>query len=333
MILASLLALAAVRAPAPPPACTPASSIRTSVTAIARNPGRFMGRCVTVSGPSSATALFSGVDGIYLGQWPSVFDGTVGARHRIGLYSESNRLRAARLSTGGPAHLTVTGRVDSCELMQNRLRAASRQRGDAIIIPMMGGYCHWFGGPVIQLASYTHDPAVRYERLTGEAARTRVGDLVAATARTPGLAALQAFAREFADAIRRGDRAALAALHDFGTDLRGDDDRRVLAYLLEMPDSPFAEMRRGADPGVAIFVRRNASIERDVEVSGVLCFCRAGHCGDNWPISIIDAANGPDKPYACTIVEPRNWEPRRGGLHTYVNAAWLLEPARTASRR
>ena len=37
---------------------------------------------------------------------------------------------------------------------------------------------------------------------------------------------------------------------------------------------------------------------------------------NRWPICDLDTGNSADRPYVCTIVEPRDWLPRRGGLST-----------------
>ena len=197
MIFEALIAIAAAQSPPPVPACTSDIATPATVTEIARRSANFIGRCVTLSGPSSGASLFSGIEGIYLGQWPSVFGGRVGARHRIGLYSQNHALRDRSLMANGPPHLSVTGRVDSCERLHARLEAAHPDG-----LAMMGGYCHWFGGPYVDVASWSVDPAIRYERLVGEASRRRVGDLVPAPAGIRDLAALRAFARDFLDAVR-----------------------------------------------------------------------------------------------------------------------------------
>ena len=199
---------------------------------------------------------------------------------------------------------------------------------------MLGGYCHWFDGPIVDVASWSIDSGVRYERLIGEAARRRFGDLVSATPVTPNLKALLAFGHDFLRAVRNRDRAALAALHGFSPDTRNTDDRRVLSFILDDPDSPFRQLRAGIGTTPAIFVRRDVERRPDEGVGGVLCFCRTENCRSRWPISILDTGNSADKPYVCTIVEPRDWVPRRGGLNTASRGeSWLREPARTAFRR
>src|SRR6185436_4112182 len=113
-----------------PRACTAATAVRAAVTEITRRPDRFMGRCVTVTGPASGTTIYSGVDAIYLGQIPGVVSGPAATRGLIGLYSEGHRLRTELAPERGLAHLVVTGTVDSCERMRDRLRAeVERERG------------------------------------------------------------------------------------------------------------------------------------------------------------------------------------------------------------
>lgn len=334
--LAALLLASLQPVTADPSGCTAQRAQRVTVEQIARRPERYYGRCVTVSGPVGTTAIYSGVEGIYLAHRSSTghTSGPPASLHRIGLYARNNAIRA-RQTGRPPERMTVTGIVDSCERMEAR---ADVSRGPDDVLPiLLGGYCHWTNGPVVSAASFQVNPAVRYERLAGEAARRRYGNIRPAPPNWPHLPELRAFASEFLTALRAGDRAALAALHDTRPDTTHIYDSAVLAYLLTDATSPFAEIRRGPMPQMAIFVptapQSFAVGAPGTEPEGIICFCRTSDCGDRWPIFHGDSENAADKPYACTSVQPADWLPRKAQMETWPGRAWLMEPRRTAFRR
>lgn len=340
----SALMLQAVSAPpeapspnAEPP-CTPQNADRTEVTAITQSPLDFLGRCVTVSGPASGISLYSGVEGLYLTQrfGPDGNIPSAGLRHRIGVYAEDNAIRLASRAWRGPATLTVTGRVDTCEAMKARAEQAARAAGQIPII-MMGGYCHYHSGPVVRAASHEVDTSVRYERLVGEAARRQFGNLVAAPADWPTRPLLLALAEEFRAALIAGDRHKLADLHDFGPGSTNPSDAKLLDFLLD-PGSPFAEIRDARSTALMLFIFNSQTspkgyAEATRNPGGTVCFCRTRNCSESWPISLSDAANRADRPFVCTKIEPRDWTSRKAGFHTSIGTSGLAEPAKTAFHR
>jgi hypothetical protein len=324
MILFAALALASPPGGAP---CTAETATRTTVTDIGENLDRYLGQCVTVSGPASSVALFSSVEGIYRSQRLTA-EGNPDAgeerRHRLGLYSQGNAIRTMR--PGKVPWLTVTGTIDSCERKHDRAVAAAGK--DSIV--MMGGYCHYYGGAVIDAAAFSVDRSKAVRRLTGEAARREVGDLVVAPDDWPHLAALRSAGEEFREALGRGDRSALARLHDMKP---GGPDSAFLEGLVVGSESPFADVRRDPSLPMAVFIRRS-DLERAragrpaEEPFGTICFARKTGRDIDWPISANDADNDPARPYACTSVVWRDWAARRIGLDTPVSrGGWLAEPA------
>jgi hypothetical protein len=323
------LALAAVQpAQTRPPPCTARGAIRTDVVAIARAPERFLDRCVTVTGALAGIRMYSGREGLYLTSrfGPDGNPTAADLQHRIGI--DKQEIRNLRMPH--PMRATVTGRVDSCERRGERARARRTAQGEIPIV-MLTGYCHYQGGPTIVVDAYEIGQQ-GYERMTGEAARRRYGNIALIPADWPHRAALEQLAAQFLAALRTGDRAALAALHDIRPGSTNESDRAQLFSLLDDPASPFVQLRRAAPSQSAIFVtsREGAAIPEDY-VSGILCFCRTGDCATRWPIAFNDADNGPDRPYVCTKVEPRDGGPIRARLRTPTRG-WLAEPSRTAFR-
>jgi hypothetical protein len=324
MFLAALLALLAQSPEPPRPDCEAANSVETTIAEIHRQPARYLDQCVRVSGLFAGIRMYDSRDGIYLtGRLGS--DGNsipANLHHRIGI--DNQEMRNLRLRA--PTRATVTGRVDSCERRYQRVL-------DAGGIPFLAGYCHYEGGPTIVVSHYRLNGG-RYERLAGEAARLRFGNIARLPADWRHRAMLESLAADFLAALQRRARARMAELHDFRADTGNEHDQVVLAMLLAQPDSPFAQLRETASPQMAIFVTNpGGSPVADENVSGILCFCRAADCTDRWPIALIDVDNAPDRPYACTRVVPRDWTRGGAGLDTPVSQrGFLAEPAATAFR-
>lgn len=326
------LAAIALAATASGAQCTPDNSIRTTVTAIGEDLDRYLGRCVTVSGPASSNAIFSGVEGLYRSQRLRA-DGTADPRelrrHRLGLYSENDAIRSRRSSL---PWLTVTGMVDSCERRKARALARAVAEGGKDSVVIMSGDC--IGEAVIDAAAFSVDRSRKPRRLTGERARLAVGDLVLAPNDWPHLAALRAVGEEFRAALRSGDRPALARLNDIGVK-PGGHDQSLLDSLTQSSRSAFAEPRRDPSLPMAVFIRRHKLEGASAgmppgEPSGTICFGRRGGRPVAWPISALDADNDPSRPYACTDIVWRDWAKRKIGLDTRLSrGGWLAEPARS----
>ncbi len=326
MWLAPLLLAAAPAAPA----CTAATSIRVSVERLASNPRRWVGRCVTVSGPVRYHDMYSDVGGLYLTRrWAS----PASWRHRIGLYrsGEADGVDRARLRQG-----TVTGIVDTCEGIYRRSEtknAVEQKRLDEegrgeIIISMATGYCHYTGGTVIHVAEESNEPGASFTRLVGEGARARYGSLAVDPPEWISLRRVRAVAAEVRAAVAAGDRERLSAL--FGKFGAGPEE---LAYLLDRPDSPFRELRNPRRrPSIAVLVEEvdygGEPLRRRADRNAYLCFCRRGDCSELWPIADFDTSNRPDRPYACLESEEDG-----AGFHFLrvpMDEGPLAEPARTA---
>ncbi|HEY6815841.1 MAG TPA: hypothetical protein VI168_09915 [Croceibacterium sp.] len=320
-LLAPLL-FAAQAAPVQPAPCTEAESVRTTVVEIGRDPERFLDQCVTVTGAVSGIFMFSGQEGMYLAYRYGREGNPDGeARmHRIGI--DRQDIRNLRMTY--PQETTVTGRVDSCERRAERIRAAGG-------IPFLGGYCHYADGPTIVVDRYSITEK-RYERMTGEAARARYGNLALMPEDWPTRDQAEAAVAEFLTALRAGDRAAMAELHE-APDEPNEHYDSLLYGLLQDTYSPFLQARKGEGGQVAYFVLAGADgtlFGREyAKPTGYACFCRTADCTDRWPISSNDANNAWDRPYACTHIELRDYRPDPV-FSTPVGDGWLVEPAATA---
>lgn len=138
------------------PQCSPSTAERATVGEIKRRPDRFLGRCVTVSGPVDPISIYASDAArarshrlLRLRGTPTEPD----PRHRLGLYRGDDRSEGRGLD----GHWKITGIVDDCELMYERAQekaarervAGTQEDGEAMVVIMMTGYCHYLSGPVI----------------------------------------------------------------------------------------------------------------------------------------------------------------------------------------
>lgn len=313
--------------------CTASTATPVAVTDIGERLEYYLGRCVTVSGPATSLALFSSVEGIYRSQRLTAegnSDPGEARRHRLGLSSRNNAIRSLKL--GKVPWMTVTGIVDSCERKRDRAVEAARAAGEVAVI-VGAGYCHYYGGAVVNAVAFSIDRSKAAQRLTGEAARREVGDLVPAPDDWPQLAALRRTGEEFRLALGRGDKRALAEMHDMSAK-PGGQDSVFIENLVSGAESPFAEVRRDPSLPMALFVRRG-ELERARSGRlpewhfGTVCFARRADRSIDWPISANNADNDPARPYACASVVQRDWAVRKIGVDTPASrGGWLAEPDR-----
>lgn len=315
--LAGLL-LAAVPQPAVP--CSERTATRATITQIGTNLPEWVGRCVTLEGPLSATTLYDSVQGLYLSNRIAAdghYKKEARRRHQIGLYVREDTLRSLLLDGRGLPHLRVTGTVDSCERIYDRAMA----KAGKLKLVFIGGYCHYTDGAVIHAVDWKLDTDRRYARLTTPEARREFGDLVEAPADWPGLPEVRRQADAFRRAIVARDRDALAALHDISP----TPDTWPLMEMLSRLTDPVPPFAIDAEP--AIFIRRYDVSRPFDRPYATICFRRAVGTEDIWPISANDADNAASRPYFCTHTV---WG-RDGGvkLDTPISRGrWLAEPAR-----
>jgi hypothetical protein len=111
---------------------------------------------------------------------------------------------------------------------------------------------------------------------------------------------LRDLAYRFRRAVATGDRKSLSSFDPF---VGGED----LRYVFEDHDSPFRELRDGADKPFEVLVEEDDSTGRSSEMrqdrEAELCFCRTDDCSDSWPIASFDARDDLDHPYVCVAVE------------------------------
>lgn len=332
-MIAWAAALAAAAAAAP---STMSTAVRTSIARIGEDINRWVGRCVTLEGPMTSTALFSDIPGLYRANRydrEGNPDPVAVRRNRIGLYDDKRALRAmASRDPPGLPHLAITGVIDSCERMYQR---AVAQAGSNAVI-MMSGYCHYFGGATIRATSFAVHPTRRYARLTGEHLRNTLGDLTELPDKWSTAPALRDMARKILVAGASGDAAQIAAWHDGKPDTTNEHDLAALALFAA--NRPWFEQALRRPDAVSILVSRSAArrVAAGLEKAdrfATICIARGDPSRTAWPLSSADADNAPERPYVYTRTDVQDWRKGGWGLDTRQSrGGWLAEPVRTAFR-
>jgi hypothetical protein len=149
--LASLL-LAAAQPQPQGAACTTADAMPTDVRQMAREPERWLGRCVRLEGYIDYNRFYSDVAGFYR-YYASNYD-DMRNDGWLGLYPPR------RYGFSGPMRRgTVVGLVHDCEA--DRLRAEDRAPNSII---MMTGFCHYRYGLVLRRVSLRAQAAADFRR-------------------------------------------------------------------------------------------------------------------------------------------------------------------------
>lgn len=331
ILLAALLALAVQDAPdvSADPACRPAETIDATVAQIGRDPGRFVERCVRISGLLYQGILHDNRDSLYLARLNSVDGAGLRSSPVHHLWIAGSRRQGLRNEMPVPA--TVIGRIDTCAQRARRHVVQMLAEPGAIVVA--SSHCYAAHGQMI-LASDINLGRTGSERMTGEASRARFGNLSPMPALWPMRARMEAVVQRLLAALRSGDRREAGLIHGIGPasrDAAGAADRTLSAYLFDDPASPWAPFRSAAPSQIAYFVPRlDDSRAAPEDVAAVACFCRVGDCSDRWPISSLDVRHQPGRPYACTRLFPRDWVASGVEIETDRERSGPAEPVRTA---
>ncbi len=178
--------------------------------------------------------------------------------------------------------------------------------------PMLSSYCESFNGRAIRVTHVVDLGPADFVRLRPGEATSDLGNL-SPLPEGDSRRQMQTAAARFLGAIRSGDRTALATMHGGGPGgqrARGDLER-VLAIMLESPDSPFADLRTRSAVTTEIFGWKpplwaddawRSETARIGAADAIACFSARADAATLWPIDSKDADNIPGRPYACTRI-------------------------------
>ena len=297
MLLAALFALQSAAAERPQP-CTQANSTPATIADVTTQ-RRLVRRCVAVTGLYRRGALIVSTDTLYLPGISWAGDPDREPAYRQLLILRNGQL-PRRLPRDGVYRATAFGRVGDCE----EIRQANQASAGPDEIVMTTGLCHYLPGAFLQVPDPDVVDLVLAFRLTGEAQRARVGDLIPPPEAWQYRTFVEDHAGRYLRALRGGDRAALLALHMPGG---RPEQARAGVRLAFGQHSGFTAIRTApTPPQVAIFIEDapgpatwSEGFRGFREYSSTICFCREAGCTERWPISVIDADNREDRPYVC----------------------------------
>src|SRR4051812_10496285 len=282
-------AFAASLAAAAPPPCTLAAAEPTTIREIAREPKRWLGRCVRLEGFTSGYTFYEDAAGLYR----SVASDSADRPNDgwLGLYfSDSSDFKK------GSRHASVAGYVDDCERSYDE-GVAQADPGEIV---MMVGYCHYRGGLVLKNVTARHGKPLTLTRLTGEKARLAAGDLLTEEeAGLPPATPLRLLSR-FVTAVRADDSEAADAVADSYNENVGENAGRLAKWRSFLTRGPFAFLRKTPRKPVLFRTRQSQdAVKYHYQADWFACFCRATDCGATWPISAMDALADRDEAYTC----------------------------------
>ncbi len=207
-----------------------------------------------------------------------------------------------------PRSIRVMGVVSDCATA-----ARTTRTGGPEVITELSGYCHYFNGRTLIAQSVSDIGPAQFARVRPSTAGAELGNLSPLADGDVRLQMLTA-ARRLIDAIRAGDRAAVAAMHGGGPNAsRAPSELEPVNRLLfEDSQSPFASLRN-SDNVVAIEIfgwreplwadaQWRVARERTGTAEAIACFSAHANAAALWPIDSKDADNLPGRPYACSRV-------------------------------
>jgi len=249
--------------------CTADNSERTSVAAVAADPGAWMGRCVAVEGVYSAERVYEDADAIY---------GVTG--HAVGGFVDG--LGAAPGGIRG----TFVGRVSDCAVAEEILLTAQlRAPGISLHERVLG--CTQQTGPFLMFMSHGE---LAESGLTRRLPGSKGGNLVQAPVDWEHRATMAQRANAFAFVLRGGNVDGIARLLG---------DRYRAEQLVADEGSALAKLK-AASGEPEIFMQRGLGAD---EAAGEACWCLTRDCAKRWPIDSRDADNQATRPYACLRIE------------------------------
>lgn len=203
--------------------------------------------------------------------------------------------------------MRVIGTLSNCATIE----AIGRELNADDPVNLMG-YCHSFSGITLTVVSTETLGSAPLERMLPVAAGPTIGNLSPLAEGDTRQQMLAAAAR-YLTAIRTRDRDTLAVMHGGGPDGRRAprDLDRVLAIILDQPDSPFAALRSTDTITTEIFGWKpplwaddawRAETARTGTADAIACFSTSRDAAMLWPIDSKDADNIPGRPYACTRI-------------------------------
>ena len=274
--LVIMIAAPPTQAQRPPSAsmvCAPTNSEPVQLTAIAADPRKWLGHCVTLSGVYADERVYANVDAIY-GKTAASIGGYVDGRG----------------SMDGFWRGEFTGRIADCAKAAADLEAGLLHSPGILIDGNRQAGCKSAEGQFLQFMSQGLLVPADIVRVTSPTTGRMAQAFAPVLGDWPHYPGLEKAVVAFLTAFRAGDRRALAAR--VGGDYAAE---RVLSE-----DSALTSLRSPTALRSVAFADHFA--DSAAAFDATTCFCRSGNCAKLWPIAQRDADNQSSRPYACLRV-------------------------------
>jgi hypothetical protein len=293
MAAASLAQPASAQANSARPACTADTAEATTIADIITAGPAAMGRCVSVEGLAIGSQLHA--DNLARYRQRRAYGDPSSTGAIIGLY---------RGNLGGDqtARARIVGRVENCAALLAAAQAASGPND----IVMMGGYCHYFSGPVVTATSVTALSDANQVRIARGGADPALGDIAPMAAGAPRDRLLLAANMLFASLGAR--EVALTLLRPRGGTTRPDAEifsmmDRLAAGAGTRAASGVTEIFGWRAPSYASAEERRGFAQQAAQITeGIACHSTRPDAAALWPISEGDAMLGGQRPYGCVRI-------------------------------
>lgn len=279
------------------PACTAADSPVMTIGEISALGDAAIGRCATVEG--WALGFFLQADNAARYRPQRIYNDFTSTGAVLGLYGRNRTLP--------PAIIRVTGRIDSCKAIYDRITAAGQ-------VPFLAGFCHYYYGLIVSADAVTEigkPDLVRIPAATAEPGLGNLSPMAAGAARD----ALRAAFVPLLDALVRRDAPALRQLLriEGGTPMADDRLAKRVAALTEA-DSPVAALPTDGSATVEVFGWREPLWADDTTRAGQAAAIASSTIGivcaapqstadrQLWPIDDADIGFAPGRPYVCARI-------------------------------
>lgn len=250
--------------------CAPTASEQTTVEAIAADPAKWIGRCVSVSAIYGDERLYADEDAIYGLNAKSIGGYVDGQGDVLGFWRAK-----------------FTGRVSDCAKAEDDLMTGLlRSPGISLHYRTLG--CVEPKGPFLVFMSQGElTPAKLKRRLPG----AKGADLSVAPRDWPHRARVEELAERFVVALREVDRTALKQV------VKND---YAVEQLIAGEDTAIDKLKAPATRPLQIFTHGASTAQG---FSSEACYCLTKNCSKRWPIARRDADNQKLRPYACLRID------------------------------
>lgn len=315
LTLIALPARAAGEQAAKPPRedCTSANSEPLDVAQFAADPRKYGGHCVQVRGIIVARGFVRDQRELY-----ETFSGASAGSPIIGVYGKEYATDGQSNLWGARVWADIFAYTYSCEEFSahswesaRRANEEAEARGErATHFPFIAGLCHYRGGPVLWVSSWTVVPGLSTQ-LQSESDVERYRNLVEADERWSHFKDTRTVFVTWLDLVRSSDPTPLVEyyLKRYYSNLpNGRDSAKTRA---EATRGAFSFLVGRAMPPIKVLLYTASYRRNETDFTAYGCICKETDCAGRWPTHTLDAAGDRASPFMCTEIAAIEGEPAR----------------------